>query len=564
MKLEFINKKYKNSEKQNLNDIRNKNIKKEEEEYKEKIIDTIIQNTKLRLNKNKENSVGQSGANIARDEIKEIKKDEIKEFQKKLEKRDNEIKKKNDLIDDLNTKIKNLEIQNKNEKKGRDYEKENEEYKNQLKDYKNQLNEKNKEIEENKNKLEQAEKEKIEYYSKFQSSENNLKDSVYSLNELKNKFNQLQQENHKKENEIKNFQNQIEEYNSQLSQSKIDLLEKSNEQKKEIETKLKEYKAQIENKYIQMYKEKLKHSIEAINENIKNKIIEFENKYKKDYDDLRNKYEQKFSQLSNEVLQNKNNIVKCNTIHQGIQCNKCFKSPIVGFRYKCSKCNNYNLCEECEEKNSQNEEHPHPFIKMKKHEPDNFYYNQNNNPINFSQNIINNRKKINNEEDEFKIIQFGDKYEFECLNKENLNAKIEVGQDSLKLEIILNNTGTSQWPLNKVKLIADEKKNLKGEEIVLEPQKPCEQKKYIAIFNDLKQYPAGKYKAGFIFEIDGKKYGDNIDINIIIEQSEKKKIIEDFRGEFSLDEDSYSDDALWDLLKRHNMDKAEAFSELFG
>ena len=209
--------------------------------------------------------------------------------------------------------------------------------------------------------------------------------------------------------------------------------------------------------------------------------------------------------------------------------------------------------------------HPHPFIKMKKHEPDNFDYNQNKNPIKFNQNIINNRKKNNNEDDdEFRIIQFGDKYEFECLNKEYLNAKIEEGEDSLKLEIILNNTGTSQWPLNKVKLIANEQKNLKGEEIVLEPQKPCEKKKYIAIFNELKRYPAGKYNAGFIFEIDGKKYGDNIDINILIDEPKQKKILADFRNEYGLDEDTYSDEDLLKLLKKHNMNTAEAFSGLFG
>ena len=34
--------------------------------------------------------------------------------------------------------------------------------------------------------------------------------------------------------------------------------------------------------------------------------------------------------------------------HIGITCSNCKQPNIVGIRYKCIKCNNYNLCETCE------------------------------------------------------------------------------------------------------------------------------------------------------------------------------------------------------------------------
>jgi len=492
-------------------------------------------------------------------------------------------------LEDKN-KLKN-EKENLNEK----YEKENEEYKNKLKEYVNQLNDKNKIINENKNKLEQIDKEKNEYYSKFQLSENKLKDINNLLIESKNKLNSLQQENQDKEMTIRNFQNQIEEYKSLLSKSQQIQLEKNNEKNKEMEIKLKEYKAQLENKYLQKYQEEMKISIEGIKKNILNKKTDLINQYEKKYNDLNNNYNQKFSQISNLMLQNQkqNNINKCNTVHKGIKCNKCFKSPIVGYRYKCSICSAYNLCDDCEEKNSQTGDHPHAFIKLRKEETNNFNNNNNNfgniNNNNFNNNFGNmnmnnlNNKNINNpypnfdnkkpnrsnnnkDDDEFRLIQFGEKYSFECVNKHDLKGQIEEGEDEIKYEIIIKNNGTSQWPLKGAKLLPNEEKNIKGEEIILDPLKPGEQKKYNAKFDELKRYPSGNYCAGFIFEINGKKIGDNIDLDILIterKEDENKNKIEDFRNEYSLGVDEYSDEQLLNVLKENNFDKGRAFSSLF-
>jgi len=109
--------------------------------------------------------------------------------------------------------------------------------------------------------------------------------------------------------------------------------------------------------------------------NLKNILKSNENKMKKQRDQIellqnvKNSYEVKLKEYEDQVKNikyeiNKNpnpNTIKCETIHEGIKCQKCFQEPIIGYRYKCSVCNDYNLCQNCEEKNSISEDHQHDF-----------------------------------------------------------------------------------------------------------------------------------------------------------------------------------------------------------
>jgi hypothetical protein len=47
-------------------------------------------------------------------------------------------------------------------------------------------------------------------------------------------------------------------------------------------------------------------------------------------------------------------------IHSTVACDGCDVSPIVGIRYKCIVCKNFDYCEVCEE----NLNHEHSFIKI--------------------------------------------------------------------------------------------------------------------------------------------------------------------------------------------------------
>ena len=50
-------------------------------------------------------------------------------------------------------------------------------------------------------------------------------------------------------------------------------------------------------------------------------------------------------------------------IHLGVSCDGCEVGPIVGLRYKCSVCKNFDYCSKCEERLG----HEHAFLKIRQH-----------------------------------------------------------------------------------------------------------------------------------------------------------------------------------------------------
>ena len=49
-------------------------------------------------------------------------------------------------------------------------------------------------------------------------------------------------------------------------------------------------------------------------------------------------------------------------VHRDVRCEHCGLDPLVGWRYMCTICEDYNLCENCEEGHAV--KHGHPFIKV--------------------------------------------------------------------------------------------------------------------------------------------------------------------------------------------------------
>ena len=356
-------------------------------------------------------------------------------------------------------------------------------------------------LKDNYNKLENEFKDLKNQYQKLSDENIGLKKEI---DIQKKQMNEKNEEIKKKEEEYKE---KISENNS--LQQKIQMTEKQNE---EMKKKIKEYeKEKILND------NKIK-EIEKNEEKLKNEISSLQVKHKNEKDETSKKFNEeinKYIEIIKKIEKEKKPI--CKTIHHEIKCQKCFKEPIVGYRFKCSECKDYDLCQDCEEKNSINGDHPHYFL------------------------------KIRNE-----IIE----YSYKCLNTK-LEMHIHQGVDVAKITITLKNDKI-KW-LEGTKLIIDRNNSMiDGENINLNPLKKGEQENYEINFKGLKNRSSKEYKVYYDFNVNGKNYGDKLCLSINIENT-----VDKFRQKYGLAKEKYSDDKILLKLQENNYNFENAFFGLY-
>ena len=329
-------------------------------------------------------------------------------------------------------------------------------------------------------------------------------------------------------------------------------IENLNQQSKIFKNKLDEMKKQcyeeMNKRYSKILQEKIKEIHKTILEDAQKQNQIILNSYAKKFEELENKREKDY-QMSKVNINNDQgdmsfSLVK--TTHHGIKCNKCGKEPIIGYRYKCTVCNNFNLCDECESQNSETEEHKHNFIKMRNEEKIKEKEKEQKPNINIPNKV---EKKI--------------EYNYELVSKEknDLNKKItEFGDKKIKFNIIIKNNCNSEWPGNgRTLLINDQSSDIKYNNIVLNNLK-FGQSQQIPIILHLKNLRAGLKKCIFHFSIDGQLYGDPLILNINVEEDER---VTNLRNEYLLSQEEYDSEKLWKALQKTNFDMNKAFESLF-
>ena len=433
---------------------------------------------------------------------------------------------------------------------------------------------------------------------------NKLNKSVIELIEENKKLKKENEDNKKliysQNKKLKDIEKEI---NIKVKEALNQIKNENNENEKFIREQIK--------KALEHYKEKNEEKLNSIISEIPN---EMEKNLEKKAKELENLY---YIQYKTKINKKKNK-----EIHDGIKCEKCFMEPIIGIRYKCSICKEYNLCENCEKENEEANDHPHIFLKIikkgqtipkisyiendkneknqeseenyeedkiikkEKEEGNNKYYkNDNNSYINKNEIIINTdikekkSEKLHNSmnnnynnniiESRINLKKSADfnNYSYECLTKE-LEFSVYQGTKNAKFNLNLKNNGDYPWPKENSFLICDAHLSDKiVEKIELEPLNPGYEYFASVYFDDLDELGPGKYNTYLDFNVKNKNFGEKI--LIILEILEKKvkpaydpKIAE-FRNNFKIDEKTLSDEVIRDALNQNNNDIDKAFEYLY-
>ena len=286
---------------------------------------------------------------------------------------------------------------------------------------------------------------------------------------------------------------------------------------------------ELNQKYSQILKNKIEEIHKTILKDVQNQNQKILDNYVKKFEDFEKKREEDYNNsmskimLSNVQKEGEINVSFVKTTHHGIKCNKCGIEPIVGYRYKCPICKNYNLCQNCELKNAETGEHQHDFIKMRNVEKQPKKQDKKEKDKDKEKNIIKNDDKKQPKKEEKlppKIPKEKMEYKFELLNKnpENYSKTVYIEDKEeleIKFEIDIKNSSFIDFPGNgKTKLINDKvKTNIKIQDRVIDEIKAGESKKIILnIPKNLLNL--GKNEINLYLNIDGKNCGNQITLII--------------------------------------------------
>ena len=392
--------------------------------------------------------------------------------------------------------------------------------------------------------------------------------------ELNEKINNLEKENQelKKNLETINDQFQIKIKNSNLEKNKeiirlnnlIDDLNEKLKMKKKEDNKnnieiIKKNKDDINELYkenLQLMSNQLKgfceNQFQKFQQSILNKSLEinksFLNNQKEQFYKITEEnnriYEYDKIQTLEDKIQKENKLV-----HKGYQCNICNQNPLLGIRYECENCYDYNLCEKCyyDVLNERKKHYNHKlFIKIDK-------------VIEKYNNRINNHSlsKKKNEEEENENIEFSYKIKSHYIEK-----TIQAHTSETSVLITLTNNCKYQYKTD-TKLICDEKSNLKCKPCNIQPLNTNQSQNCLILFENLKELKSGEYYIFLNFMVGNIIYGDQIIIKLIIGFDKKFELLKQFRNEYQLSNKDYSNETLLFHLEKNNFNFSLTFNSLF-
>ena len=176
-------------------------------------------------------------------------------------------------------------------------------------------------------------------------------------------------------------------------------------------------------------------------------------------------------------------------IHRNIKCENCNQKPIIGIRFKCLECKEYNLCDNCMSLNDEKNFHIHDSFKKIRKE------------------IVNNNKTYSYLcEDDLTFI-----YNKNSIKRTQNNKNVKIA-----INTVLKNNGNKQWPEDTIFKYDKIKSTIKCNDCKL-PCLPVNSKTAITIiFPDIKFIPLGEYECFINFICNGEVYNDPLVIKITL------------------------------------------------
>ena len=161
-------------------------------------------------------------------------------------------------------------------------------------------------------------------------------------------------------------------------------------------------------------------------------------------------------------------------------------------------------------------------------------------------------------------------YSYECQNLMYLQQVIYVGTKFVEFKLTLKNTGVHDWPPNKTKLVFEQKYQIKGKNVELNSLAKNEVQECNVRIDGLGNLPAGEYETGIYFNVNSVNMGNMMKLKITIKNKEVDPIlmymdkINEFRNEFNLSKEEFSDNKLYEYLSDNDFVFETAFTSLIS
>jgi len=206
-------------------------------------------------------------------------------------------------------------------------------------------------------------------------------------------------------------------------------------------------------------------------------------------------------------------------VHAGVTCDGCGLYPLVGNRFKCAVCHNFDFCAACEEKNK--ETHPHPFILIRT--PDRAPHSiscvvKESCPVIQKSIPFNSEYKLADVIINNSIIAEVNELTSQCLTSNLDVVAFEDSKEILKT-LKLKNNGAKSWPKPVYLSCIAEASTITGNSVPIKLKIESGKENNVEIKLNNKDLKAGDYVSVWQLQNEKKEFfGDNIVLKVKVEK----------------------------------------------